>query len=307
MKKYFGGIEAGGTHFNCIIANGPKDILAEIQLPTTDPTNTLSEVHHFFAEYLSSGKINIPAIGLGSFGPVDLNPESEMYGSITSTPKPGWQNIPILKILQKQFPFPLFFETDVNSAAIGEITWGAGMDVKNFLYITIGTGIGGGIMIDRNPVHGLTHPELGHIRIPHDLSKDPFPGMCPFHQDCFEGLASGPAMEKRWGTKAENLPIDHPAWRLETEYISLALHNFVCTLSPEKILLGGGVMQNDFLFPLIRSQTATLLNQYIHSSALSRQIDRFIVPPGLGRKAGSLGAIALAQQKFIPTGVYNAH
>jgi len=296
MKKYFGGIEAGGTHFNCILANGPDDILAEIQLSTADPMTTLSSVSNFFREQISSRKIQIEAIGLGSFGPVELNPDSKRYGSITCTPKPGWQNTPILKILQKELSIPLFFETDVNCAALGEMTWGAGQDVKDFLYITIGTGIGGGIIFDRKPVHGLTHSELGHILIPHDLSKDPFTGSCPFHKDCFEGLASGPAMEKRWKTKSENLPSNHPAWQLEKEYISIALHNYICTLSPEKIILGGGVMQNDFLFPQIREQTLSLLNQYIESPALSKNIDEYIVLPGLGKKAGCLGAIALAQQ-----------
>jgi fructokinase len=296
MKKYFGGIEAGGTHFNCIIANGPDDILAEIQLPTTDPESTLSAVTGFFCEQAASRKIQIESIGLGSFGPVDLDPDSKTFGSITCTPKPGWQNTPILKILQKELSHPIYFETDVNCAAIGEMQWGAGKKLTDFLYITIGTGIGGGIIIDRKPVHGLTHCELGHIHIPHDLIRDPFEGCCPFHKDCIEGLASGTALEKRWKIKAENLPRDHPAWELEKEYISLALHNFICTLSPKRIILGGGVMQNDFLFPLIQQKTLSLLNRYIESPAFSKHIEEYIVPPGLGKKAGSLGAIALAQQ-----------
>ncbi len=295
MKKYFGGIEAGGTHFNCIIANGPDDILAEIQLPTTSVKTTLSSVSDFFREQISSTDIKIEAIGLGSFGPVDLKPDSKTYGSITCTPKPGWQNTPILKILEKELSIPVTFETDVNCAAIGEMTWGTGKALKDFIYITVGTGIGGGIIIDRKPVHGLTHSELGHILIPHDINKDPFVGNCPFHQDCFEGLASGPAMEKRWEMKAENMPREHPAWQLEAEYISLALHNYLCTLSPQKIILGGGVMQNAFLFPLIRKRILLLLNQYIQSPALSKHINQYVVPPGLGKRSGSLGAIALAQ------------
>jgi fructokinase len=296
MKKYFGGIEAGGTHFNCIIANGPDDILAEIQLPTTTPKSTLAAVSSFFNDQAASRKIHLEALGLGSFGPVDLNPKSKTFGSITCTPKSSWQNTPILTILKKELSLPICFETDVNCAALGEMTWGAGKNVDNFIYITIGTGIGGGIIIDRKPVHGLTHCELGHIHIPHDLSKDPFEGCCPFHRDCLEGLASGIAVEKRWKTRAENLPRDHPAWELETNYISLALHNFICTLSPKRIILGGGVMQNEFLFPLIRQKTLTLLNQYIESPVLSKRINEYIAPPGLGKKAGSLGAVALAQK-----------
>jgi fructokinase len=296
MKKYFGGIEAGGTHFNCIIANGPDDILAEIQLATTDPDPTLSAVTSFFHDQAVSRNIQLEAVGLGSFGPVDLNLDSKTFGSITCTPKPGWQNTPILKILQKELSFPIYFETDVNCAALGEMKWGAGKKLTDFLYITIGTGIGGGIIISQKPVHGLTHCELGHIHIPHDFNKDPFKGCCPFHKDCLEGLASGTAMEKRWKIRAENLPRNHSAWDLEIEYISLALHNFICTFSPKRIILGGGVMQNEFLFPVIRQRTLLLLNQYIESPALSKHIDDYIVPPGLGRKAGCLGAVALAQQ-----------
>ena len=295
MKKYFGGIEAGGTHFNCVIANGPDDILAEIQFATTDPNSTLFAVSQFFLEQQISHNIQLEAIGLGSFGPLDLNPDSNAFGSITCTPKPAWQNTPILKILEKDLSLPIVIETDVNCAAIGEMKWGAGKDLKDILYITVGTGIGGGILIAGKPVHGFTHPELGHILIPHDLTKDPFPGCCPFHQDCLEGLASGPAMEMRWKAKAENLPREHSAWDLETEYISLALHNFICTLSPERIILGGGVMQNRFLFPLIHQKTLSRLNGYIESLGRSKRVEEYIVPPGLGKKAGCLGAIALAQ------------
>ena len=164
------------------------------------------------------------------------------------------------------------------------------------VYITIGTGIGGGIMINGRQVHGLLHPEMGHVLLPHDLSADPFPGSCPFHGDCFEGLANGPAMEKRWGQSAETLPIDHPAWELEAHYISMALVGFICTLSPERIVLGGGVMQQPQLFPRIHQKVLTLLNGYVQSEKILEDISGYIVPPGLDGRSGVLGALALAQQ-----------
>jgi len=161
--------------------------------------------------------------------------------------------------------------------------------------LTIGTGIGGGGLSSGKLLHGLIHPEMGHIRLPHDLARDPFPGACPYHGDCLEGLASGPALEKRWGARAETLPPDHPAWKLEARYLALALVNFICTLSPQRIILGGGVMEQAQLFPLIRREVQQLLNGYVQSPVIIENIDAYIVPPGLGKRAGVLGAIALAE------------
>jgi fructokinase len=191
---------------------------------------------------------------------------------------------------------PIGFDTDVNGAALGEWRWGAAQGLDTFIYLTIGTGIGGGGLVNGKLMHGLLHPEMGHIPLPRDSAVDPFQGGCPFHGDCFEGLASGPAMEKRWGQKAETLPPDHPAWDLEAHYIALALQSLICTLSPQRIIIGGGVAQQPQILPLVRQKTQAALNGYVQSPAILEDIDTFIVPPALGGRAGVLGAIALAQQ-----------
>jgi fructokinase len=193
---------------------------------------------------------------------------------------------------------PVGFDTDVNAAAVGEHRWGAAQGLDNFIYLTVGTGIGGGGLINGRPMHGLVHPEMGHVRLPHDRDDDPFPGRCPFHGDCLEGMASGPALEDRWGQPAETLPEDHPAWPLQARYLAFALVNFICTLSPQRIILGGGVMKQESLFPLIRSEVLSLLNDYVRSPAITEEIDSYIVPPGLGGRAGGLGALALGQDRL---------
>ncbi len=177
----------------------------------------------------------------------------------------------------------------------GEFRWGAAQGLDTFVYLTIGTGIGGGGLVRGSLLHGLIHPEMGHIRVPHDRQADPFAGACPYHGDCFEGLANGPAIEQRWGTRGELLPPDHPAWALEARYIALALTSYICTLSPQRIILGGGVMKQAQLFAMVRQQVQQLLNGYVQSPEILQRIDRYIVPPALGDKAGVLGAIALAQ------------
>jgi fructokinase len=197
---------------------------------------------------------------------------------------------------------PVAFDTDVNAALWGEAVWGAAADVQNALYLTVGTGVGGGAMVERRLVHGLVHPEMGHIRLPHDFARDPFPGACPFHGNCLEGLASGPAMAQRWGLPAEHLPAGHPAWDLEAEYLALALHNFVCTLSPQRIILGGGVMDQPALLPLIRQRLGELLAGYVKSPEVLERLDSYVVAPGLGNRAGLLGAVALAQSQLADLG-----
>jgi fructokinase len=249
----------------------------------------------FFKEQIQSlGPL--ASIGVASFGPLDPRPASDKFGHILPTPKPGWTDADIVDPLREAFDVPISFDTDVNGAALGEWRWGAAQGLDTFIYLTIGTGIGGGGLVNGKLMHGLLHPEMGHIPLPRDSAADPFEGNCPFHGDCFEGLASGPAMEKRWGQKAETLPPDHPAWDLEAHYIALALRSFICTLSPQRIIIGGGVAQQPQIMPLIRQKTQATLNKYVQSPAILEDIDSYIVPPALGGQAGVLGAIALAQQ-----------
>jgi fructokinase len=190
---------------------------------------------------------------------------------------------------------PVGFDTDVNGAALGEYRWGAAQGLDTFIYLTIGTGLGGGGMVNGKLIHGLIHPEMGHIRPPRHPNDD-YPGACPFHGDCLEGMAAGPALEGRWGQRGETLPLDHPAWEMEAHYLAMGLVNFVCTLSPQRIIMGGGVMEQAHLFPLIRRKVQNFLNGYVQSPVILEQIDDYIVPPGLGNRAGVLGAIALAEQ-----------
>jgi fructokinase len=238
----------------------------------------------------------LSAIGIAAFGPLNLDVKSPTYGYITSTPKPGWAYTDLAGLIGRALKVHIGFDTDVNGAALGEHRWGAAQGLDNFIYLTIGTGIGGGGMINGKLMHGLVHPEMGHIRIPHDMQDDPYKGHCPFHRDCFEGLASGPAILERWGQPAEALPTDHPAWALEARYIALALQNYICTLSPQKLILGGGIMEQPQLFPMVRKNVQELLNNYIRAREIIKDIDNYLVPPKLGSQAGVLGAIALAIQ-----------
>ena len=293
-KKLFGGIEAGGTKFVCVIASGPNHVVDEIRFRTTTPEETLGRAIQFFQPFISSGQID--TMGVGCFGPLDVNPESSTYGFITATPKPGWSNTNVLGILRGALGIRIAFDTDVNVAALGEYKWGVSQGCDPSLYLTIGTGIGGGYIKDGRSLIGLLSPEMGHLRIPHDREQDPFAGSCPFHEDCFEGLASGPAIEKRLGIAGTMVSETDPFWDLEVHYIASALVNYILTLSPKKIVLGGGVMQREFLFSKIRWHVRELLNGYISNKSLLEHIDDYIVPPGLRNQSGSLGAIALAMQ-----------
>lgn len=287
----FGAIEAGGTKFVCGIGTGPED-LEVIRIPTTSPEASLKQTINFFR---NSPK-PIRAIGIGSFGPLDLNPESATFGCITSTPKPGWQDYDIAGAISEGLGVPVGLDTDVNAAALGEGRWGAADGLHDFLYLTVGTGIGGGAVVNGAVLHGMVHPEMGHIRVPHDRSKDPFPGICPFHSDCLEGLVSGPAIEARWGIAPDDLPEHHEAWALEAHYLALGLVSWICTLSPQRIIVGGGVMQQPRLFLMMRSNLASLLNGYIKAKALTSEINGFVVPPKLGSLSGVLGALVLAEE-----------
>jgi fructokinase len=289
MNKLVGAIEAGGTKFNCAILDAALHIVAEERIPTTTPAETFSRVISFFQRAPS----RIESLGISTFGPIDLDRSSPTYGSITTTPKPGWRDTSIVAALQG-LDVPIAIDTDVNGAAYGEFKFGAARGLHTFIYYTIGTGIGGGGMVGGKLMHGLTHPEMGHVFIPHDRERDPFSGCCPSHGDCFEGLASGPALRARWQQSPEELPPHHHAWALQVRYTSLALANTICMLSPQRIILGGGVMDNQFLFPLIRREVQELLHGYVHHRAILEEIDSFIVPPQLGSQAGIIGAAALA-------------
>ena len=286
----YGGIEAGGTKFVCGTGNEHGELLAKTRFPTTSPDETINRSIDFFRQ-----NEPVAAIGIASFGPVDLQPDSPTYGHITTTPKPGWNNIDLLGSIQAAFNVPVRFDTDANGAALGEHRWGAARELDTFIYLTVGTGIGGGGMVGGRLIHGALHPEMGHIRIPHDREVDPFEGICPFHGDCLEGLACGPAIEARWGQRGETLSPDHPAWKLESYYLALGLTLFIYTLSPQRIIIGGGVMQQPELYPMIREEVQRILNRYLQIPAILEQIDSYIVPPVLGSQAGVLGAIALAQ------------
>ncbi len=287
----FGGIEAGGTEFVCAVGTNPQNIVVSDPMSTTTPAETFQKVIAFFRQHPPVKKI-----GIGSFGPVDIHRDSPTFGYITTTPKPGWANTDFAGVISRELGVAVEFDTDVNTAALGEHKWGAAVGLDDFLYLTIGTGVGGGVMVNGRLVHGLIHPELGHILLPRDPLKDPFEGNCPFHKDCLEGLTTGPALQKRWKVSPKTLPIDHPAWELEAEYIAIALVSFACTLSPKRIILGGGVMRQIQLFPMIRRRFQELLNGYLQHPAILRDVDHYIVPPALGDHAGVLGAIALAQQ-----------
>jgi fructokinase len=286
----FGGIEGGGTKFVCAVGTGPDDVRDEIRYPTTTPEVSIGKAVDFFRDYP-----DLKAVGIACFGPLDPDPKSQTFGYVTTTPKPGWANTEFAGVVSRELDLPVGFDTDVNAAALAEHRWGAAKGLDSCLYLTVGTGIGGGAVVEGRMIHGLMHPEMGHVRIPHDLRADPFPGICPYHDDCLEGLACGPAIEARWGEPGETLPPDHPAWPLEAHYIALGLVNYIVTFSPQRIILGGGVMDQEALFPLIRDEVRRLLNGYIQSPMIVDRIDEYIVPPVLGSRAGVLGGIALAQ------------
>ncbi|HMG99809.1 MAG TPA: ROK family protein [Terriglobales bacterium] len=290
----FGAIEAGGTKFVCAVGTNPDD-LKLAQFPTTSPQATTASAIEFLREQ-SDGELD--AVGIGSFGPVDLRLNSPTFGYITSTPKSGWQNYDFAGVIGAALGVPIGFDTDVNAAALGEAQWGAAQSFSDFLYLTIGTGIGGGAVVNGQVLHGLLHPEMGHIRIPHDFNRDPYPGCCPFHGDCLEGLASGPALQQRWGVPPEDLPANHSAWALEAHYLALGLANWVCTLSPTCILLGGGVMRQECLFAMIRENLARLLNGYVRAKELRENLNQYVIPPRLGNRSGIIGALVLAEHAY---------
>ncbi len=285
--KLYGALEAGGTKMVCAIGDENGNIIEQISIPTKSPEETMPEMISFFK------KKNICALGIGCFGPIDLNEASKTYGYITSTPKLAWQNYPIVQEFSQSLGIPIGFDTDVNASALGEATWGCTKAVANSIYITIGTGIGVGVIIDHKPYHGMMHPEGGHILLaPH--KNDPMQqGVCPYHTNCFEGYASGPSIEKRWGAKAATLSSQANVWELEAYYIGHALCNYIMILSPERIVLGGGVMHQPQLLPLIRLEVEKQLSGYIQNQG-TKDLENYIVAASLNDNQGIMGAIQLA-------------
>lgn len=280
MARY-GGLETGGTWCVAAVGRGPDDLDAIERFPTTTPGETIGRCADFFAEH---GPIE--RLGVGSFGPVDVDPASATWGNVTTTPKPGWAHVPVAAPLAEALGIGVVFDTDVNAAALGEFRWGAGQGSDPFVYVTVGTGIGGGVVSGGRPVHGRMHPELGHIRIPHDRERDPYEGSCPYHGDCLEGLACGPAIAQRWGVPGSELPDGHPAWDLEADYLAAGMVALACILSPHRIVVSGGVGRRPGMHEAITARVDQLLADYMPAPE--------IVAPALGDRAGVLGALALA-------------
>lgn len=288
-EKIIAGIEFGGTKTIAIIASGQK-ILDEFQIATTKPKEVLFELISWLKERQT--RFNFSSIGIASFGPLCLDIKSQYYGFITTTPKPYWGMIDVLGAFREAFNPPIAIDTDVNGAALAEYYWGASIGTNCSVYITIGTGIGGGIIVNGAPIHGFSHPEMGHAKIRRNYQTE-FKGVCPFHGDCFEGIASGPAISERTGIDAKNIGPEHEIWNYLGDEIAEFLTNIILTLSPQKIAIGGGVMNNrPDLFLRIHKSCHEKLNGYIHGLDL-KEISRIIVAPVLGEKAGPLGAIAI--------------
>jgi fructokinase len=289
----YGCLEAGGTKFVCALADANGNILAEHRLPTADPASTLAAVCSFFRQRFA--ELGAPAaIGIASFGPVNLDKHSAHYGRIGKTPKAGWSGVDIVGALAREFSCPVGFDTDVNAAALAEHRWGAARGVDNLVYVTVGTGIGGGVMVRGAPLHGLMHPEIGHIRPRRHPMDAHFSGVCPFHGDCLEGLASGPAIVARCGTELQALPADSPLWDIEADYLAQLCAQLVMTVSPQRIVLGGGVMSQSRLLAPIRRRLLEWLGGYVDRAEILLDVDRYLVPAALEQRSGVLGALVLA-------------
>jgi fructokinase len=291
QQRLFGALEAGGTKFVCAIGDESGAIRSESRFPTADPDSTLARVRDFFKDHCR--EVAPSALGVACFGPIILDRHAANYGFIGNTPKVGWSNTDVAAMLAREFSCPVGFDTDVNAAALAEHRWGAGQDTPNLVYVTVGTGIGGGVLVEGAPLHGLMHPEIGHI-YPRRHARDVgFAGVCPFHGDCLEGLASGPAILARAGSELQHLDAAHVQWEIEADYLGQLCAQLVLTVSPQRIILGGGVMAEG-LFSEVRQRTLHWLGGYIDRAEILHAIDRFIVPPALGARAGVLGALSLA-------------
>lgn len=295
-------IEAGGTKFIVAVGTGPDDIRASTRIATTTPERTLREVIEWL-DAMNREHGAITAMGVGSFGPVDLRLGSPTYGCITTTPKPGWKNTALVPPLAERFGVPVGFDTDVNAAALAEARWGAGQGIDPLVYLTIGTGIGGGVIVHGRPLHGVLHPEIGHIQVPAPRSAGVVSDrcQCPFHDACLEGYVSGPAIAARWGRKAEDLPLDHPAWREVAETLARGIVSLIVTLAPRRVIIGGGVMHQSGLLAAVRANVQRFLNGYLHVPEILDAIGDYIVAPGLGDRAGVCGALALGLDALTRT------
>ena len=283
-----GALEAGGTKMVCAIGDELGNVIERASFPTRMPEETMPDIINYFKDK------QIEALGISSFGPLNLDENDPCFGDITTTPKPGWKNYPLRRELMKALGVPVGIDTDVNGAALSEARLGAGKGLDSLVYYTIGNGVGGGAVVEGKLLHGLVHPEMGHMLL-RPVENDPTPhGFCPYHDGCLEGMANGPAIEKRWGKSAKELPEDHIAWDVEAEYLAQMCVNTIVMLSPKKIVLGGGVMHQLHLFPKIRKRTLELLNGYVAHSAVLEDIDNYIVPPALGDNAGAAGSLLLA-------------
>lgn len=288
MKQY-GSLEAGGTKMVLSVLDEEGNILERKSIPTRKPAETMPEMIAFYQQH------PVSALGIACFGPLDLNPKSAHYGWLTATPKLDWRNTPVLPAFSEALNIPIGLDTDVNAAALAEFQLGAAKGCGSCLYVTVGTGIGGGLVVNGKPVHGLMHPEFGHMLM-QASPKDPAPeGFCPYHKGCLEGLASGPAMQKRWGVPAYELPPDHAAWEVEADYLAAMCVNAVMAFSPEKIVLGGGVMQQGFLVEMIRERFLKLLGGYVAPLDSREAVDAYVVTPGLGINSGVMGGWLLAR------------
>ncbi len=281
----YGGIEAGGTKFICAVSNEGV-IVERVSIPTTTPEETLKQVFDFFDQY------ELEALGIGSFGPIGIDKNADNYGYVLATPKPGWGNYNFLDSIQERYGIPMAWTTDVNAAAYGELLKGAAQGKKSCIYLTVGTGIGAGVVLEGDIFSGLAHPEMGHIWVKRH-PEDTYEGTCPYHKDCLEGLAAGPSIEARTGIKGQELPQDHPIWDIQAYYIAQALINYTLTLAPEKIILGGGVMNQDHLLHKIRQQFVELMGGYMETP----QVDEYIVRWGLPNESGIIGSLLLAEKE----------
>lgn len=281
-----GGIEAGGTKMVCAVGDENGVIQDRVSFPTRQPKETFEDILGYYRKW------DIKALGIGCFGPLDLDRKSETYGFITKTPKPGWGNIDVVGTFRNALNVPIGFDTDVNGAVLGEVTWGAAKGAESAIYITIGTGVGVGVYVNGGLLHGLIHPEGGHILIARH-PNDSYKGKCPFHGNCVEGLASGPAVEARWGKKGVELADRDEVWELEAYYIAQAITNYIMVYSPQKIILWGGIMHQEKLFGMVRKEVQRLLNGYMAHKMILENIDEYIVPPALGEDPGIIGAVKL--------------
>ena len=291
----FGALEAGGTKMVCAVGNAQGQILDRVSIPTRTPEETMPEMLNYFR-----GK-ELATVGIGCFGPIDLDRRSPTYGTILSSPKLSWRNFDIVRRFREELGLPVGIDTDVNAAALGEAVWGCTREVSNSIYITVGTGVGLGVIINGKPYHGMIHPEGGHIFMDRRPDDPMVRGVCPYHPNCLEGLASGPAIERRWGRKAEELADCTAVWEMEAYYIAQAVCSYIMMISPERIILGGGVMHQEQMLPLVRREVHRQLRGYIQGKGLD-DLGSYIVPVSLGDNQGVMGAVKLAMDAYAENG-----